>query len=411
MSAIASILETPSAAKLQVEVRDSFAGLDHLRDAWDRLAQSNGSPVYMTYDWVRVWWKHYQGKRALRLFLFRAEDELVGAVPLYIDEIGAGPWRLRVARLVGANVPPRLLHPPVAEEHLESILQSVVSRLFSDDDCDSLVLGPFSESWTHHQKLKALLPELNVLGAVETQVTGVHAVFHLPGSYDEYLEGLSKNERKNRRKYELRLLAKEFETRLEVFDKQSALAEEFERFMQQHALQWHEEGTPGHFHSWPNAVPFNRELVETQGRLERLKFIRILANNEVISNQYSFAFGDTLFWELPSRIVGPEWERFSLGRSGVTTMIQKAIEMGLSKVEGGIGHYDYKLRLNATEYPVYNVRIVRDSARSRRALAAAQKLRAAASILYQKIWYRRVLRKLPLRWQRPHANFWLRLDF
>src|SRR5204862_8222110 len=52
-----------------------------------------------------------------------------------------------------------------------------------------------------------------------------------------------------------------------------------------------------------------------------------------------------------SRSIGESWERFSLGPTGIVNMISSAMEEKLARIEGGLAHYDYKLRLNAKEYP------------------------------------------------------------
>ena len=59
-------------------------------------------------------------------------------------------------------------------------------------------------------------------------------VFHLPDDMEAYYSALSKNERKNRRKYDLRLLKKEHDTRVDVVSDAASISEEFEHFAEQH---------------------------------------------------------------------------------------------------------------------------------------------------------------------------------
>ncbi len=242
-------------------------------------------------------------------------------------------------------------------------------------------------------------------------VTDVHTTFWVPPDMDSYYETLSKNERKNRRKYELRLLKKEFTTEVDVLKDPAKVEQEFESFAVQHALQWNEEGKTGHFGAWPRALEFNRALVRNIASQGRLRFIRIVANGQVVANQYVFAFGDAYWWELPSRIVGAQWERFSLGPTGIVTMIEAALKEGIVRVEGGLAHYDYKLRLGAKEYAVKTVRVIGQRPGSRLRARIFGALRSAVGVLYHKIWYRRVMPRLLRKFWRPQAMFWLRLDF
>jgi len=227
---------------------------------------------------------------------------------------------------------------------------------------------------------------------------------------EEYYGALSANERKNRRYY-LRLLKKEYETNVEVISDPAWVVREFDRFAEQHKRQWVAQGQSGHFGGWPRALEFNRSLVEAQGKLGRVRFIRILANGEVISSHYSFAFSDKYFWELPARAVDPKWARFGLGHIAVVIKIAEAITEGMCRMEAGLAHYDYKTRLGAKEYSVVTFRIVAAGILARARFALFSLLRACVCLVYQKVWYRRVMPRLAPFFTGPQWRWWLRLDF
>lgn len=397
---------------LRWEVHTEFSSLDGIREAWDRLAIDVKSPVYMSYDWVKIWWEFYRGRRQLRIFTLFSDGDLIGVIPVYIDTLGTGLLRFRVARLVGASIPPHLLHPPVRETFMPPVFETVVRQLLEAEDCDCISIGPVSDRWSGKDEMLAACRRLTELvGRVETVGTDVHAVFSLPDSFDKYLDSLSQSERKRRRLYDLRFFRKEFDTRLEVVSAPDLVADEFERFMVQHASQWRTEGGAGHFRSWPRAEDFNRALVRALGKLGRMRFIRIVANGQVIANQYVFAFGDAYYGELLARATGKEWDRFSLGRTAIATAVQKAIEEGMARLEGGMGHYDFKSQLNAQEFAVSYLRIIRRNSSSlRKARFYVSWVRRLVTLVYDKIWYRRIHRKLPVRWQRPRSFSWLRWD-
>ena len=366
----------------------------------------------MSYDWCRVWWEFYGAGKELRVFLFTLGDKVVGILPLYIDSLGWGPLRIRVARLVGANIPPKVFDPAIDETFAEEIFEAVLVRLFREDKCDLLSLGPVSDLHKPSERLEAACAARNDLVAECRSVPdGVHTIFWLPSSLEEYFNSLSKNERKNRRKYELRLLGKEFTARVDVLSDPAKVEEEFNQFVQQHTLHWLAQGKPGHFGAWPRATEFNRALVRAHGKLGRMRFIRILANDQVIASQYTFAFGNSYWWELPARAVGQEWERFSLGPTGIVTMIAAAINEGRPRLEGGLAHYDYKLRLGAKEYGVKRLRVLANRSGSARRMQIFSLFRLVLLYGYQKVFYRRVSPLLPKALKGPLWTSWLRLDF
>jgi hypothetical protein len=386
-----------ASGQLSCRVFADFAGLDDLRTTWDDAVLRSGGSIYMTYDWVQLWWQFYGKSAELRLFVFWADERVVAVMPIYIDTLGWGPCRCRVARLVGANIPPKVFTPPVPDEFAAGVIAEVLAQLFCRDRCDLLSLGPVSEleQWTERLETACKL-RADLVGQC-IMSNGVHSVFHLPAGMDEYYSALSKNERKNRRKYELRLLKKDYDTSVEVVSDAALLSEAFEHFAEQHRQQWLAERRTGHFGAWPLALDFNRAVVEAQGKLGRLRFIRIVANGQVVANQYTFAFGDRYYWELPARAVDPKWDRFSLGPSAIVTMLAQGIAEGATRVEGGLAHYDYKVRLGAKEYAALTFCIVAARLPSRVRFAFVSIARNCLRLVYHRVWYRRIMPRLPAR--------------
>lgn len=397
-------------SQLSCTVLRNFSEAEPLRAAWDQAVLETGGAVYMTFDWLHIWWSFYGGSSQLRLFVFRSGDRLRAILPFYIDTLGGGPFQIRIARLVGANVPPKVFDLPVSAADAPFVFRTVFDQLLVADRCELMSVGPVSGAQATTKVLEHACRDGSGIVGRWTTTDGVHSVFHLPADIDQYFRSLSKNERKHRRKYELRALAKDHETRVEVVRNADQAVPEFERFAEQHRLQWAAEGRTGHFGAWPLGLEFNRALVAALSPLDRLRFIRIVADGATIANQYVFVLGDRFFWELPSREVDSGWDRFSLGPSAIVTMLSQAIDERMTRVEGGLAHYDYKVRLGATEYPTKTFRIVPHGLASQLRVAALLVVRGVMNVCYHKLWYRRIAPRLPETWWRPQWRWWLRLD-
>jgi CelD/BcsL family acetyltransferase involved in cellulose biosynthesis len=398
-------------AALSVRVETDFSDLESLRSAWDETVASLGSPIYLSFDWLATWWEFYGAGKDLRLFLFYREGVLAGVVPLYIDRIGFGPIKVSVARLVGANIPPKAFNPPIPPDLAEPVLKAVLAHLFQQDRCDVLSFGPISDEPNLTPALIAAASAARQLvGEVQTRLEGVQSVFFLPGSLDEFFEAMDKDERK-KRKYELRVLRRDPAVREDVLADPDLAGAELEDFARLHAGQWQARGKLGHFGSWPRGLDFHRALAVVMARAGRLRFVRILAGPQVISSQYAFVFGNAYFWELPARLVDQKWQRASLGPAGFFALVDAAIKEGKNRVEGGMAHYEYKQKLNAREFPTQILRFVSRNAVSRLRVRLFLTLRACLLWLYFKLWYARVSPKLPARFRKPLWPFWLRLDF
>lgn len=396
---------------VQLTAAESFESLAMETSEWDGAVERLGGSIYMTWDWLRTWWAFYGQGCALRLLVFRREGEIIGLLPLYLQQLGLPPFHLTVARLVGANIPPKVFDPPIDREATFYCVRMALYYL-EQEGCGVVSLGPVSDEFAIARSgLEE--PGGRLAGwRVRKQRGGVYSWFPLPESYAAYLSSLGKNEQKNRRRYELRMLRREHEVAIDVLGRSGeALDEAFAEFVRLHTAQWRSEGLPGHFGAWPRGLEYNRALVQAQAPHRRVRMLCIRADCETVCAEYSFAWRDRWFAELPARKVGPPWDVYSLGSTGIVVMIQEAIREGKKRIEGGLGHYPYKLRLGAVERPVWIYRFARRRPGDRVRQWAAQTMRLVTQLSCHKIWYRRIQPRLPERWHKPQAWVWLRYDF
>jgi CelD/BcsL family acetyltransferase involved in cellulose biosynthesis len=349
----------------------------------------------MTWEWVRTWWRFYGDGKQLRLFLFRREGVLVAALPVYLEAIGLPGFGARVARLLGANIPPKVFNPPVTPEASREVWLQVLNRLLAQEGCDLISIGPVCETYKALESLKQVALE-GTVGAAEAEVIerDVHTVYYLPRTADEVLASFDAKERKTRRR-KLRDLEEKGPVTVDVIKDPAQVEREFEVFAAGHTAQWQSEGRPGHFHAWPRALEYNREQTRIQGLLGRVRFVRLRVGDAVVANQYNFAFGPELFAELPSRAFGPEWDRLGLGGTSQLKLLEAAVAEGFERMESGLGHYEYKLLTGGKEHRLFTVRFKARTGVKQARLAGASVCRQVLQVFSQKIWYRRISPHLP----------------
>lgn len=396
---------------LTLRIETVFPADEKLALDWDRLAVEAGAPVYMSFDWVRLWWRFYGRGRHLRLFLFSAGDSLVGILPVYVSCLGAWPLTARVARLVGANIPPKVFNPPVLRPYGNEIWKTVIRHLFVKDRCDIVSLGPVSETYAELDSLKQAALDDSMAGVAGDLVDrDVHTVYYLPKSSEQFFASIDAKERKVRRK-KLRDLEAKGPLRVEVLREPLAVEQGFQHFVRQHAAQWEAEGRPGHFHAWPRALEFHRELVKAQARLQRVRLMCLLVGEQNIATQYGFAFGKNLYAELPSRATGPEWDRLSLGCSSQVKLLESAIAEGFETMESGLGHYEYKVLLGGREHRAVNMRLHSSRRSSQFRTRGCSAMRDLLVVTSQKLWYKRISPRLPKALRSGQSETTLNFDF
>lgn len=384
---------------------NSFGELGILAEEWDRFVEKLNAPVYMSYDWCRIWWEFYGKGKELAIFLFYADGSLIGIMPIYVDTLGIGPCRVRVARLVGANSPPKVFDPPIERGWSGPILDQMIKMLFTDRKVDIFSFGPLSSGYLTEIKFGEVKDRnVDCIGKVEETSEGVYSEFQLPHTFDQYVQSLGK-----KRRYEVRNLRNKYNVKTVIIKEAMELKTEFHKFVEMHTAQWNGEGRPGHFMAWPRAMEFNEALVRAFGERGNLRLVRITANGITVSYQYAFFLGNSCYWQLTARAMGKEWDQLSLGNTGLVSLVELAVKEGIKRIEGGLGHYEYKQRLGAEEYEAKVERVIGVRNSSRLKASALVIVFFIIDLIYHKVWYRRVQPSLGKWFRWPMWSLWVRL--
>jgi CelD/BcsL family acetyltransferase involved in cellulose biosynthesis len=393
---------------VRLETFTSFEDAEAIASEWDDLIARLDGSLYMSFGWCRVWWDHYGDGRHLRLMAVRDGSELVGVLPFFIESLGVVLGRARVAKLVGSDSTLAIVDPPVEAGAATEALERAMARLLQDDRCDLVHLGPCSGE----TRLEAVRGSVaNLAGEariVRDREAGSHTVFEMPDGFDAYLKGLSRNQRSNYRR-NLNKLNGAFKFAVDVVSDAPTLEHEFDAFVEMHQAQWKAVNKLGHFGDWPGSREFTRDLVSDLARVDQVRLIRLLADDQVVTYYFCFRLNDTFYWRLPARLTG-KWDEFAVGRIGLLKMMEVAAAEGATAIEAGTGRYDYKDKLNAQTLPLYSVSV------RRRGLAAAWRARVTLALgdllhlAYYKVWFQRVAPRVRIL-RGPLWRSWIRRRF
>jgi CelD/BcsL family acetyltransferase involved in cellulose biosynthesis len=389
---------------LRIERIVSLEGLDRVRDEWDSFVEQSGSDIYFTVDWLQAWWTHYGRGRAFHGFIVWDGARMVGALPFSVQRVWAGPVPVRLAKFVGADSTLPVFTPAIAEGFEEPVVRAALESLFDDAGCDAVSLSPLSGlSPVAEAAERAAVGDAFRL--VRSDSPGRHTVFNLPGSFEEYLQSLSSSQRQIHRRY-LRKLNSRHEISFRTVTGDEAIAY-FDRFAKLHAAYWRQRGKLGHFGDWPAGADFNRDLIARMAAAERARFYEVAGDGRVLAIEYCFVLGGRCYWRLPARDPDPELEELRLGRVSLAEMFRMLIETGHRIVEGGPGHYDYKLRLGAEEHSLRRIVISGRTGPSRWRTAVLVRWADLLQLVYYRGWFLKLRPKLGLS-PRPLRHPWIR---
>lgn len=402
--------EGDSRLLLRSEWRRSLEDLRPIANQWDESVAFAHAPVYMSFEWLATWWKFYGRAQALRLYLIWQEEKLIGGVPWYVQQVGPPGLGVRVARLVGANLPPKCFDPALDTSAEQQCIVQMVQDLRQQDKCDLVCLGPVSVLWSGRP---LWLETVEVLGAQGWRSrytrSDVRTVFQLPDRFEAFLSELTPTERKSRLK-RLRQLERSCRLEVDVVSAPDAVAREFDRFVELHSQQWRTQGRGGHFEAWPQGLEFHRELVGRMAAQKRVRFYRMLGDDQVLASRYTYLLGQTLFSELAARVVGEPWDRRGVGACSLLKFMEQAIGEGIRRVDSGLGHYEHKAGMGGREVEVGRWYLWRSSLGTSMRVVFWLALARTGVSVYRKVWYRRLVPLLPHTWSRTQSAAIVRYD-
>ncbi len=382
-------------------VYSSFEDITDLQKEWDGLVASVGGEIFLTFDWCRIWWKFYGHRRALHIYVFRRNCDIVGILPLFIESLWLGPVPVRVAKIVGSDFTLAQFTLAVKSECLPEVIRAFM-KIAEGHQWDLCSLGPISGFSHGREDLELLFRHTDdTRHYIQVDEIGVQTVFELPDAWDDYLALLNKKERQLMRSNYRKIQASSLQVQCRVATAED-FAEEFDAFVATHQGQWKRSGQAGHFGDWPRSLDFHRDVAEAQLQHDRLRLLRVRVSAECTAYQYSYQLGRRYFEMLMGRSSCDASHAVDLGRLLFAEQTQRAMQQGVRSIDSMRGRYDYKLRLGGKLFPLLRVRIVRKGACRAVRLACFGACASLIDLVYYKLWYCRIAPKLPL----PSGPLW-----
>ena len=385
---------------VEVEVYSNFDILEKRQQEWDSFVESVGSEIFLTYDWCRIWWKYYGKGRALRVFIFRSNDELVGILPFFFEKIRLGPISVKAVKIVGSDFTLAQFSLPIKYEYIAVIMKSCF-ELLDREKWDIAHIGPIAGLYQHYDDLKkACEDSLRFSHLVLAEKKGVQTYFKLAETWDDQLANLKAKERsKIKRHYRLaRKVAGNNTADIEAHCADTENLEEvFTDFVQMHQAHWQELGKLGHFKDWPAAYQFHHELAQAQLKQNRLCLIRISLDNRYLGYKYGYILGRNYIDFLDARLDCKEFASVGLGRIIYSEMIKMAIENGARSIDSMRGLYKHKLEMGGEIFPIRKLYIV---PRKPTTIIRVSLFRLAARLLdflYYRIWFSKISPKMTMK--------------
>ena len=395
-------LDRTKSQRVDVETFDDFESCAGLRDEWDFFVESLDGEIFLSFDWCRVWWKHYGEGRKLMIFVFRSQGRIVGLLPVMSERLWLGPLYVDAVRLIGTDFTPVALSVTVYPEYLTEVVEQFRKNLEERCKWDVIYIGALAGVY-------AGLPELQrsceaVFGdgyTTNVKEEGSQIYFHLKDSWEDHLRSLTQKQRTNARRAQRDVAARGLDLSSSVCD-QSSWKDAFEEFVALHQKYWQGLCKPGHFGAWPGSLPFHREVAETQMKLDRLRLLQIAFNGTNVDYEYIYRLGKRYFWFLNGRSNHLYKSGLDFKWIALKAKIEQALAEEVTCIDSMRGDYDYKVYMGGVSLPIRSLIIAPSRGLKAARVWAFRRVARVLDILLVKVWRRRVSTKLGYR----VGHFW-----
>jgi CelD/BcsL family acetyltransferase involved in cellulose biosynthesis len=318
----------------QVENADEF---DSLHEEWNALLEgSAANGVFLTWEWLRTWWKHLADRRKLLIVALRSEGRLVGLAPLAIRPAAIKRlFPFRCGEFLGSGT--------AGSDYLDLIVHKgwegkVVDALLPCLNRDSRML--------EFGQLKSGALAVRLARSLESQgwrsatinVGACPMVDLRNHTWTSYLASLSSDHRYNVRR-KTNGLAKKFAVTFERVENEEQRAPALRTLIDLHKKRWMEHGASDAFHTAGHEAfheDFTR-LALHRGWL-RLHILRL--DGQPASAIYALRYGPSFSFYQSG--FDPQYAKHSVGLVAMAMSIQSAIEEGAEEYDFLHGTEAYK---------------------------------------------------------------------
>lgn len=333
-------LKKSNHSTLHVKIHHDFLFFQKRKDEWNALVMSSSQPnVFLTFEWVSLWWKWFGQNNKLCLLEIIEGNRLVAIVPLYEGFISVLPgMKMLALRFVGDGGPvyPDYLGPILAKDdaHLmESIADLVMASAGSN-----VVAMLLSSMQLDSSDNKALVDFCNKNFSTETSEDEVCPYISLPGDYETFLSGLGRRRRELARR-QLRKAEKKFNVRIECCDTADSVDVAFDHLRTIYSKSFRGQELNSCFNR-DDYFGFHREVAKSFADNKWLRLYLLWFDERPVAFVYGYMFNN-IYWYYQTAY-DQEYRDSGAGSVAIQLVIKSVIDQGAKEFDFLRGDEAYK---------------------------------------------------------------------
>lgn len=315
-----------------------------LRHDWNKvLERSRDNNVFLTWEYLSTYWKHFGKEKQLRILCAEDKNEIVAIAPLRQSCYNfANPFSYNVIEPLGY----RGLAPEGADytglllaEREAECLQLFLNYLVGQSDWDFIYLMDTPGTSIIPDLLAKMSKNIPLISELEKGV--ICPYISLPTSIDILMSKLSKNLRQNLRKY-MRRLEKDYRrVEFKKYDEFGSIKDAMTIFFKLHQKRWKSKHMLGVFNT-QKLRDFYIDVAKLFADNGWLALYFLTANDEPIAAEYSFVYNLKMYFCLGG--FDPDYSQYSVGNLTHQKAMEKCILNKIKEYDFLKGDEPYKFR-------------------------------------------------------------------
>lgn len=343
---------------LKITEIDDFSRFEDLKDKWnDTLTRSRDNDIFLTWQWLSTWWKHFGEGRKLRILLVKDENRILAIAPLMRSKytflyLGS----LTKIEFIGSPQSD-YNHFILTEREMECV-RLLLDYLNAHTDWDYLELRDISENTVSANLLRKTPAKEPFQYQSEERVLDLCPYMNLPDSIEMFMKRLRGDMRRNLRR-RMRRLSEKYQVRVKTHSDFNSLKNAMHTFFELHQKRWRTKGVPGVF-AHETVRNFHVDVAKSFAEKGWLNLYFLTADDEPVAVIYSFDYEQKKYEYLTG--FDPEYSRYGVANLLRMHVIEECIQKGLREYDLMRGDEPYKRNWGTDSKKNLEIRWIRKGA-------------------------------------------------
>lgn len=323
-----------------------------MKETWNNvLNKTEDRNVFLTWEWLSTWWKHFGKGRNLVLLLVEEKDRVIAIACLMYSNYKLLGFKLRKIEFVGTGISD--YHDFILTQEKTKCLKLLMNYLENYPlKWDCLALSDIPET------AESLLPlhRMSKNFELKRKASNVCPYISLPNSFDVFIKGLSRNMRYNLRRRKKKL-ERQFKVEFKEYSEVDSIKEAMHTFFELHRKRWESKGPLGALVPKGVKREFHLDIAKSFAENGWLNLSFLTINDEPIASLYSFEYDQKLYQYLTA--FDPKYSKYGPGNLLIANVTETCIRNGIKEFDFLRGAEPYKYDWNAVNRRTIEVSHVR----------------------------------------------------